>query len=61
MAWECHHGTPDEDHNWKLVVGDSSVGEGDYMECRACGETRPATEQEVRDSYNQATWDAYDG
>ncbi len=42
--WDCKAGTPDEDHAWKLVPGDRDVGEGDYMECAACGETREATE-----------------
>jgi hypothetical protein len=60
MPWECYDGTPEEDHDWKLIAGDRSVGEGDHMECRACGKTREATEQEVTDSYNQATWDEYD-
>jgi len=59
-AWECKDGTPDEDHNWKLIAGDSSVGEGDYMECRECGKTREATEQEVADSYNDCDLQDWD-
>ena len=54
MIWECRDGTPDEDHDWKLVCGDPSVGEGDYMECRACGKTREATEDEITDSYDDS-------
>lgn len=51
LQWECCDGTPEEDHDWKLIPGDSSVGEGDQMECRQCGKIREATEEESRDSY----------
>lgn len=29
------------EHVWKRVGGDESVGEGDYYECRLCGEQKP--------------------
>ena len=51
-GWDCADGTPDEDHDWILIPGDSSVGEGDYMECQQCGKTRDATEREIADSYD---------
>lgn len=51
-GWDCADGTPEEDHDWKLIVGDSSVGEGDYMECRQCGKEREATEAEIADSWH---------
>lgn len=50
-GWDCADGTPNEDHDWRLICGDSSVGIGDYMECRVCGKEREATEQEIDDSY----------
>ena len=51
-TWDCMAGTSEEDHDWILIPGDPSVGEGDYMECAQCGETREPTEQEIIDSYN---------
>jgi hypothetical protein len=54
--WDCKAGTADEDHAWKLVPGDRDVGEGDHMECKACGETREATEQEIADSYHDSNF-----
>lgn len=44
----------DEDHDWVLIPGDRSVGELDHMKCRACGQTRAATEREIADSYDDA-------
>jgi len=35
--WDCAIGTPDEDHDWHFVGGDSSVGISDAWVCRACG------------------------
>lgn len=49
--WYCRDGTPDEDHDWVLVPGDRSVGEGDYMECAQCGKQREATDSEISTSY----------
>lgn len=49
--WDCRDGMPDEDHDWRIVCGDQSVGLGDYMECRECGKTREATDQEIADSW----------
>lgn len=50
-GWDCKDGTPGEDHDWRLVPGDTSVGEGDYMVCNQCEKERIATEEESRDSY----------
>lgn len=55
-GWDCRDGESDEDHDWKLIPGDSSVGEGDFMECRQCGKTRNATEREIADSYDDCDW-----
>jgi hypothetical protein len=55
-GWDCRDGTPDEDHDWKLVSGESDVGLGDVMVCRQCGKEREATDDEIRDSYD----DQYD-
>lgn len=37
LVWDCAIGTPDEDHDWHFVGGDSSVGVSDAWVCRACG------------------------
>lgn len=55
--WQCNDGKPDEDHDWVLIPGDSSVGESDYMECCQCGKTREATEKETQDSYHDDSHD----
>jgi hypothetical protein len=60
MTWQCNHGTPDEDHRWRLMGGDRSVGEGYWMECRECGETKEATEKDIQDAYNDADFDGYE-
>lgn len=39
-GWDCADGTPEEDHDWRFVAGDCSVGEGDHVECAQCGEER---------------------
>ena len=49
--WGCADGTPDEDHDWKLIPGEPDVGIGDVMECEQCGKQREPTDQEVQDSY----------
>ncbi|MEY2875853.1 MAG: hypothetical protein RLZZ373_3224 [Pseudomonadota bacterium] len=56
MTWECLDGLPDEDHDWSLLAGDESTGEGDSMVCRQCGKTREATHDETRDSYTAPEW-----
>jgi hypothetical protein len=60
MPWDCAHGTPDEDHRFRLKGGDHSVGEGYWMECEECGEIREATEQDISDAYNDASFDPYE-
>lgn len=49
--WDCADGTPDEDHDWKLVGGDRSVGEGDIVECEQCGKQREPTEDDYYDEW----------
>lgn len=45
--WDCST----DDHDLKFIPGDSSVGEGDYVECRYCDYSRAATEDEIAGSY----------
>lgn len=47
--WDCAIGTPEEDHDWHFVVGDSSVGESDAWVCRACGATDYEREPPIYD------------
>jgi hypothetical protein len=59
-GWECHDGTPDEDHDWRIsvdTIGDYGVVNGTAREysmvCRACGKEREATEREISDAWSE--------
>lgn len=46
-GWDCADGTPDEDHDWKVIhdwAGDPGVINGTYdiryMKCEQCGKEK---------------------
>lgn len=53
-GWDCRDGTPDEDHDWRLIPGEPDVGTGDQMQCQQCGRERPATDDEIAASYDDS-------